>query len=104
VGGGIAGNDLVAPTGAFTKLPYCRHEHRDSLASSTPHRQRGTPIVPGEPVFNVYEPVESAEVITIGERRMIRFGRTGVFGSFLKMMMRRKTRETLEWLERLKAI
>jgi hypothetical protein len=65
---------------------------------------KGTLVVPGEPVFGVYRPVESAEVITIGERRMIRFGRTGVFGSFLKMMMRRKTRETLEWLERLKAI
>ncbi|MGW1616510.1 SUKH-4 family immunity protein [Streptomyces sp. NPDC002285] len=44
---------------------------------------KGTLVVPGEPVFNVYQPVESAEVIAIGDRRMIRFGRTGIFGALL---------------------
>lgn len=44
---------------------------------------KGALVVPGEPVFNVYQPVESVEVITIGDRRMIRFGRTGIFGALL---------------------
>ncbi|MFD5856773.1 SUKH-4 family immunity protein [Streptomyces chartreusis] len=43
----------------------------------------GVLFVPGDPVFNVYQPVESVETIAIGSRRMIRFGRTGVFGALL---------------------
>jgi hypothetical protein len=40
-------------------------------------------VVPGENIFDVYRPAEALELVTVCDRRMIRFGYTGAFGTLL---------------------